>query len=403
MLVLINEIITTVSRPSFLFTLFGLPIIAGIIFSVIGILNKDQPGQVESFFSPAVDVVPVGFIDKSGLITQPDMDPQLVAYQDEQRIKQDLAQGKISGYYVVPANYLDSGELTFVKEDFNPLTAFDQSKDFQRLIDSNLLAGDPVIAQHYVNPLKTEMVNKNPKPERAQESPLSLLLPTAVTILFYIILISAASLLLQSITKEKENRVLEILMSSVTTGQMLTGKIIALGLVGLLQTAVWIGSGMFLMGAGQQSKMIPMDGAIPFSILAWALIFFLGGYLLYASLMAGVGALVPNLREASQATSLIIMPMIVPLVMMNSLIQDPNGTFAVILSFIPFTSPIAMLTRMTVTDVPVWQGALSAIGLALFAVWVIRVVSKLFRNQVMLGGQPFSRMKFLKALTGIGD
>ena len=247
------------------------------------------------------------------------------------------------------------------------------------------------------------MVNKNPKPERAQESPLSLLLPTAVTILFYIILISAASLLLQSITKEKENRVLEILMSSVTTGQMLTGKIIALGLVGLLQTGVWIGSGIFLMGAGQQSKMIPMDGAIPFSILAWALIFFLGGYLLYASLMAGVGALVPNLREASQATSLIIMPMIVPLVMMNSLIQDPNGTFAVILSFIPFTSPIAMLTRMAVTDVPVWQGAFSAVGLALFAVWVIRVVSKLFRNQVMLGGQPLSRMKFLKALTGIGD
>ena len=106
-----------------------------IIFSVIGILNKDKPGQVESFFSPAVDVVPVGFIDKSGLITQPDIDPQLVAYQDEQKIKQDLAQGKISGYYVVPANYLDSGELTFVKEDFNPLTAFDQSRDFQRLID----------------------------------------------------------------------------------------------------------------------------------------------------------------------------------------------------------------------------------------------------------------------------
>src|SRR5512133_3339553 len=124
MLVLMNEFVTTVSRPSFIFTLFGLPIIAAVIFSVIGVLNKDKPGQVESFFSPAVDVVPVGFIDRSGLITQPDLNPQLVAYQDEQRIKQDLAQGKISGYYVVPANYLDSGELTFVKEDFNPLTAF---------------------------------------------------------------------------------------------------------------------------------------------------------------------------------------------------------------------------------------------------------------------------------------
>jgi ABC-2 type transport system permease protein len=403
MLGLINEFTTTVLRRSFLFTLFGIPIIAGIVFSVVGMLNKDKPGQVESFFSPAVDVVPAGFIDNSGLITQTDINPQLIAYTDERIMREDLAQGKISGFYIIPANYMESGDLTYVKQDFNPLTAFDQSRDFQKLIDSNLLGGDPVIAEHYINPLNVEMVNKNPKPEQAQESTLSIVLPTVVSIMFYIVLISAASLLLQSITKEKENRILEILMSSATTGQILTGKIIALGLVGLLQTGVWLGSGFILMGAGQQSKMIPMDGTIPYSILAWALVFFLGGYLLYASLMAGIGALVPNLREASQATTMVIIPIMVPLIMMNNLIQDPNGTVAMALSFIPFTSPVAMLTRMAVTDIPIWQGIVSVLVLFLFAVWVIRVVSKLFRGQVMLGGQPFSRMKFLRALTGIGD
>ncbi len=370
---------------------------------MIGILNKDQPGQVESFFGPAVEAVPTGFIDRSGLITQPVLDPQIVQYQDEQKIREDMAQGKISGYYIIPADYLASGELTFIKQDFNPLTAFDQSNNFRKLIEANLLGGDPVLAEHYITPLKVEMVNKNPKPERAQESALSMLLPSGITVLFYIILVSAASLLLQSITKEKENRVLEILMSSVTTGQILTGKIIALGCVGLLQTGVWIGSGLFLLGTGQQMNIMPMDASIPGSFLAWALVFFLGGYLLYASLMAGIGALVPNLREASQATTMVLMPMIVPLVMMSNLIQDPNGTLAVILSFIPFTSPVAMLTRMAVEDIPVWQIAVSAISLVLFSFWVIRVVSRLFRSQVMLGGQPFSRMKFLKALVGVGD
>jgi ABC-2 type transport system permease protein len=403
MLIMINEFITTVLRPSFLFALFGLPIIAGIIFSVIGILNKNQPGQVESFFGPAVEAIPTGFIDRSGLITQPFLDPQIVQYKDEQKIREDLAQGKISGYYIIPADYLVSGELTFVKQDFNPLTAFDQSKNFQKLIDTNLLGGNPVLAEHYVAPLKVVMVNKNPKPERAQESVFSMLLPTGITVLFYIILVSAASLLLQSITKEKENRVLEILMSSVTTGQILTGKIIALGCVGLLQTGVWIGSGLLILGQGQQANMIPMDASIPGSLVFWALVFFLGGYLLYASLMAGIGALVPNLREASQATTIVIMPMIIPLVMMSNLIADPNGALAVTLSFIPFTSPVAMLTRMAVEDIPVWQIAVSAIGLVLFAIWVIRVVSRLFQSQVMLAGQPFTNMRFLKALVGINN
>ena len=110
--------------------------------------------------------------------------------------------------------------------------------------------------------------------------------------------------------------------------------------------------------------------------------------------------MVPNLREASQATTLVIMPMIVPLVMMNSLIQSPDGALAVTLSFIPFTAPVAMLTRMAVVTVPWWQVAVSAILLILFAIWVIRVIANLFRSQVILSGQAFSNKRFIKALFG---
>ena len=400
MLVLLNEFVTTVIRPSFLFSLFGLPIIAALIFGIIGMINRNQPGQVENYFSPAVDVLPSGFLDHSGIIIQNNIDPLLIQYDNEELLKEDLSAGKISGYYIIPTDYLQTGELTYIREDFNPLTAFEQSGKFEQLIEKNLLANDPGLAERYIQPLTVENVNKNPEPEQAQESALSILLPTGVTVLFYIILVSASTLLLQSITKEKENRVLEILLSSMTTGQMLTGKIIALGLVGLLQTGVWIGASVIMLGAGQQASMVPMDAIIPGSFIVWALVFFLGGYLLYASLMAGVGAMVPNLREASQATSMVIMPMIVPLVMMSNLIQDPNGAFAVALSFIPLTSPVAMLTRMAVDEIPIWQVLLSAGVLILFAVWVIRVISVLFRGQVILAGQPFSRTRFLKALIG---
>jgi ABC-2 type transport system permease protein len=299
-LVLINEVITTVFRPSFIFTLFGLPLISALIFGFIGILNKDQPGQVESLVSPAVDPLPLGYLDYSGIIHSQNHDPQLVAYENLKTVKNDLNTGKISGYYIIPEDYLASGNLTLIIEDFNPLSAFEESGNLQRIIETNLLDKNPDLAKRYFQPLIVENVNKNPEPEQAQESVFSMLLPTGVTILFYIILVSSATLLLHSITKEKENRVLEMLMSSVSSGQIFSGKIIALGLIGLLQTGVWIGTGLLLVGAGQQANMLPMDVSIPPSFLFWALVFFLGGYLLYASLMAGIGAMVPNLREASR-------------------------------------------------------------------------------------------------------
>ena len=98
-----------------------------------------------------------------------------------------------------------------------------------------------------------------------------------------------ASLMLNSITGEKQNRVLEILMTSVTPTQMLTGKIVALGLTGLLQTVVWSSAGLLLLRISGQSLGLPASFQLPVSILVWGAVFFLLGYGLYGSLMAGRG------------------------------------------------------------------------------------------------------------------
>jgi ABC-2 type transport system permease protein len=399
-LILKNELITTIFRRSFLLTLFGFPLIIAIIMGVIGLLNRNQPGQVEQFFSPAVDTQPVGYIDPGGLIKQNTNPERVIAYTDEKTARQDLAQGKISGFYILSADYLKTGKMTSIRADFNPLTVFEQSDGFQEIVNNNLLGNDPLIIQSYDHPLKVSTVNENPEPEKAQESAFGMLVPTFVTIFFYIILMTSSSMLLSSITKEKENRMMEILMSSADAHQIVAGKIIALGLVGLLQTFVWLGSGFLLMGAGEKANMIPVGGALPVPFLIWALFYFLGGYLLYASLMAGVGAMVPNLREASQATTMVIIPLIVPMVLMSNITQAPNGTLALILSLFPFTSPVAMLARMSAGTVPTWQVALGLVLLFLGAVWVIRAVSGFFRGQVMLSGTPFSRQRFLRALIG---
>ena len=119
--------------------------------------------------------------------------------------------------------------------------------------------------------------------------------------------------------------------------------------------------------------------------------------------MAGVGALVPNLREASQATTVMIIPLIIPLIFISAIIGDPNGPLAVGLSLFPLTAPVTMMTRLAAGNVPIWQPALAAGLLAVTAVLIVRAVAGMFRAQILLSGQAFNLRRFFVALAGRGE
>ena len=404
-LVLRHEIINTLSRPSFLFAMFGIPIIGAAVFMVAGQLNKANPAQnllAQLIGSPPTTLAE-GYVDQSGIIKEIPASVQpglLVTFPDEASASQALADGQISGYYIIPPDYIQAGKITYIRSDFNPLTSSGQSGLLEWILNVNLLGGNTRLATLVNGPTNLQKVSLSPAPQRDENNMLTFFLPYAVTMLFYIILLSAASLLLSSVTKEKENRVMEILMVSVTPRQLLTGKIVALGLIGLLQTIVWVGTGRLLLARSGTTFNLPIAFQLPASFLIWGVIFFLLGYAVYASLMAGLGALVPNLREASQATILVIFPLIIPVVLLSILINDPHGLLATILSLFPLTSPVAMMTRLAAGGVPFWQTLLAAALLAVTAVLVVRSVARMFRAQTILSGQPFSRKVFFNALFG---
>ena len=193
---------------------------------------------------------------------------------------------------------------------------------------------------------------------------------------------------------------MEILMVSVTPRQLLTGKIVGLGIVGLLQVVAWVGTGRILLARSGTTFNLPIAFQLPPSFLVWGLVFFLLGYAVYASLMAGLGALVPNLREASQATILVIFPLLIPMVLNSILINEPDSLISVFLSLFPLTSPVAMMTRLAAGSVPIWQLLLAAALLAGTAVFVVRAVARMFRAQTILSGQTFSRKLFFNTLLG---
>jgi ABC-2 type transport system permease protein len=402
-LVLSHEIETIVRSRSFILTLILVPLVGFIVVFIVGILQRNNPSpDLTTLLLPERPPVK-GFVDYSGIILEvPEELGEVVrAYPNESDGLQALREGQIAVLYVVSRDYLETGRMELYAQQINLLEDSGNAYPVDWLIHYNLLKDQPQLLDRVVQPLnlKVEFVATE-KPPRDPDDMLTFFVPYGITLFFYVFILGSASLLLSNITTEKQNRVMEILLTSVTPSQMMTGKIIGLGLVGLLQLVVWLVSAIILLQFSGRTFTALQGIQLPPSIIGWGIVYFILGYTIYAALMAGLGALVPNLREASQATFLIILPMIIPLMFISLLINRPDAALSIGLSLFPLTSPVAMMTRLAATPVPFWQLGLAALLQALTAVFIIRLVAGMFRAQNLLSGQPFSVKVFLQALAG---
>jgi ABC-2 type transport system permease protein len=405
LLVLRNEIITAISRKSFLFTAFGLPLIAVLIFLGASVLKGGALSALtgSTVTSDESELQVEGYVDHSGLIQAiPEDIPadNLVAYPDEASAHQALRAGEISAYYVIPTDYIESGDLIYINPDYSWTSNKGQSWVMRQTLTANLLGNEPERIQRFRNVMDVEVKALAPSQKRDETNPLTFAVPYATMIIFYTVIIMSSSLLLNSVTVEKQNQVMEILMSSIGPRQLLAGKIIGLGLTGLLQTMIWFGTGYILLRLSGRTFNLPQGLELPLSILVWGIVFFLLGYAVYASLMAALGALVPNLKEGSQATILVIWPTIVPMFLVSILIEQPHGALATALSLFPLTAPMTMMLRLSAGSVPMWQ-LLLAVGLLLITVYfILRAVARVFHAQYLLSGQTFSVKRYFGALVG---
>jgi ABC-2 type transport system permease protein len=386
-----HEFLTLVTKPSFWIALIGLPLFMGVIMAV-SILGSGA-ATAATVASKQNEVVIQGYVDQSGLIKAMPEGISMQAYPDEAAARAALDSGQIHGYFVVPADYIGSGNVTYVSPEFSPINS--PTSQFEKVLKFNLVGGD--MNQLQRAGAAVDVQNETalaPKDTRGGSGMPFPLLPMFAGILFMIVMITASSYLMQTVTTEKETRVMEVLMSSITPKQMLTGKIIGLGMVGFVQMALWLISAL---GALNYIPAAASLGQITTDSVAVAVIYFILGYFIYASMMAGLGALMPGSREAAQYTFFIILPLIIPMYLNTALLYEPNGALAVALSLIPFTSPVVMVMRMTATDVPFYQVAIGAVLLAVTVVIVINVVARLFRAQSLLSGTKPSMREILLA------
>jgi ABC-2 type transport system permease protein len=192
--------------------------------------------------------------------------------------------------------------------------------------------------------------------------------------------------LMQSVVQEKESRIIEIMLSSVRPTALLAGKILAMGLLALLQIVALAGTFVFLLS--QAGNVFDQLGSIDIDPVSLAImsVYFVLGFLLFGSFMAAIGALSTSVRESQNFVIVVTLPAAVPFFFLSLFAEEPNGTLALALSMFPLTAPLSMTMRVAITDVPVGQLALSLFLLVLGVMFAIWLAGRLFRVNTLLAG-----------------
>jgi ABC-2 type transport system permease protein len=207
----------------------------------------------------------------------------------------------------------------------------------------------------------------------------------------YITILSFGVMIQRSVIEDKTQKVTEVVLSSMDAGQFFTGKILGIGAVGITQYFAWglMTAGVALSGVISADKMDYLSVIQPTTFLFFIL-FYVLGFFLYAGLFASVGAMVTNDQEAQQFTPFLIIPILLPIVAMTFILQNPDSAFSVGMSLFPLTAPLVMFMRVNLSMPPFWQLGLS-IGILLLSIWLISVMAgRIFRVGILMTGKKAS-------------
>lgn len=385
LLLIKHEFLGTVRRKAFIILTIAFPLIA-----LLGILaGQVLPGMIKT----TTTIEKVGYVDQVGLFTQntSESNIHLIRYSTEDAAKTALEQKDISEYFVIPANYIKTGSIQryTLTTEIAPGSAVQSAiSDFML---NNLLQGNsPDIIARAKNPvnISSTTLTAAGTPATNQGGFSAIILPYIFSILLLLAIFTSSGYLLQGLGEEKENRVMEILLSSISPRQLLAGKVLGLGAAGLVQIVVWLISANFLlrMASASWGNVLGSLQITP-EFLILGIVYFILGYLLMAILMAGVGSISPTAREGQQMSVIFIMPVIIPIYFITLIMENSDSIAVRILTFIPLTAPITVMVRSGISVIPIWELIVS-IGILILSVWGLFILTtKLFRTYLLMYGK----------------
>ena len=194
----------------------------------------------------------------------------------------------------------------------------------------------------------------------------------------------------RSIIEEKTSRVFEVLLATIKPDELLAGKIIGVGAVGLTQVAVWMIAASVLASSSMAARLAGtngMHGVLSASQIGFFVLYFIFGFLMYSAIAAALGAMTNSEQELQQLNMFLVLPLAFCMVMLFPTVRAPDSTLAQVISLIPFCSPLLMNFRTALTSVPAWQIILSIVLMSITIGVVIWISSRIYRVGILMYGK----------------
>ena len=419
-----------VRKKSFIITTILMPVLMIALMAAPALIMEFSKGEQKT----------IAVIDDSGLIA-----PQLesndeIAYETTS-LTTDEARKNLTdlfGILCIGSDILQnpSDVRLYANSSTSLSIESDITGQIEKILEAEKLkAYDIDNLQQILDEVKTSVTLQTFRNDKSQEEETQAQSSTVATALGYILgfvlymfLLIYGSMVMQSVIEEKNNRVLEVMVSSVRPFDLMLGKILGVAAVAVVQVLIWgvliVVAGSFVMpqlmpadamasvqamqqGVPDAAAMSGMDPEMLQAVAAMTdlgyiakifvclLLFVFGGYLLYSAMFAAVGSAVDNVQDASQLQMPITLPIILALLMMIAVIKDPNSPLAFWFSIIPFTSPVVMMARIPY-DIPLWEIVLSLAVLYASFVAMVWFAAKIYRVGIFMYGKKPTLKELLK-------
>ncbi len=413
-------IIGTVLGPVFMIALIVVPIIVSSVSvekqETIGVV--DLTNEIFMELDKKLDHKDYRLKDGFRRYVLEKFEPYTGTEELRHELRERVLKKELSAYIYIPEDVLEIGARESAVRESEPEQekveyVSDHTTDFEKLralngalnnvvIEKRLKREglDPQKVAQYIKRVELQPIKITKKGEE-EDTGGTFMISYILALIIYMAILIYGQVIMRGVIEEKSSRVVEVVLSSLKPFQLMMGKILGIGAVGLTQFSIWT---LFGIGASVYGTSFIPAGAnfampsIPAHVFVYFVVFFILGYFLFGTLYAAIGSMVNSEKEAQQLVMPVTMFLIVPIMLMIFIIRAPNSSIAVFLSFIPFFAPILMFLRITVLIPPFGQIGASIVILILTILLMIWLTAKIYRVGILMYGK---RPKFAEIVRWI--
>jgi ABC-2 type transport system permease protein len=394
-LVAVHEYRLTVFKRAFALVTLAIPLgMAALIALVILVETSGESN------------LPIGYIDHAGILetaqhaSLPDADESVEVreFPDREVALAALENEEIQAFFVFPPDYLDTLHTDLYYLEDPPGDSWGEFDNFVRI---NLLTAFPEEVQIRLfegpSPSVHDIVSNR---EFSERSIINVILPFVASFFFFIATMSASGYMLQVIASEKENRTLEIMITSVTPEQLIIGKTLGLLAAALTQLAIYVTAAVIGLIIASSRVEALQQVEVPWTYLGVMTLFFFPSYALIAAVMVAIGGAVTKVQEGQQVAGILNLFFMLPLFLMMLIFENPSHPLIVFLSIFPTTAFLTISLRWGLGTVPFWQIGVSWVLLVATTIFMAWAAARIFRAGMLRYGQPLSLKRVVSVLRG---